>query len=325
MDNMIIETIDLTKIYGNKIGCNKICLSVDEGQIFGFLGPNGAGKSTFIKMLIGLIYPTSGEARLFGEPVGNVAARRRIGFLPENFRYQDWLTGRELLNFHAALAGVPKSDRSARIKTVLKQVKLSSDAADAKIRTYSKGMQQRAGIAAALIADPDLLFLDEPTSALDPIGRMEVREIIADLKDRGKAVFLNSHLLGEVEMVCDKVAIIKAGNIVESGSMDELLKGKIEVEVKATGLDSRFADRLNGHGNIIEQEESRYLIEMNDEGKIPDLAALVIASGGKLYGLTQRKRSLEELFISTITGSTANSVTSGITTDGTLVGGERRF
>jgi ABC-2 type transport system ATP-binding protein len=259
-------------------------------------------------MLIGLIYPTSGEARLFGEPVGNVAARRRIGFLPENFRYQDWLTGRELLNFHAALAGVPKSERSARIETVLRQVKLSYDAANAKVRTYSKGMQQRAGIAAALIADPDLLFLDEPTSALDPIGRMEVREIIADLKERGKAVFLNSHLLGEVEMVCDKVAIIKKGSIVESGSMDELLKGKIEVEVRVTGLDSRFADRLNGHGHIIEQGESRFLIEMNDEDKIPDLAALVIASGGKLYGLTQRKRSLEELFISTVTGSTINNV-----------------
>jgi ABC-2 type transport system ATP-binding protein len=314
---MIIETIDLTKIYGKKIGCNKICLSVDEGQIFGFLGPNGAGKSTFIKMLIGLIYPTSGEARLFGEPVGNVAARRRIGFLPENFRYQDWLTGRELLNFHAALAGVPKSERNNRIETVLKQVKLSRDAADAKIRTYSKGMQQRAGIAAALIADPDLLFLDEPTSALDPIGRMEVREIIADLKERGKAVFLNSHLLGEVEMVCDKVAIIKKGSIVESGSMDELLKSKIEVEVRVTGLDGRFADRLNGYGHIIEQGESRYLIEMNDEDKIPDLAALVIASGGKLYGLTQRKRSLEELFISKVTEST--------TTESVMTGGERRF
>jgi ABC-2 type transport system ATP-binding protein len=303
---MIIETRDLTKIYGTKIGCNKICLSVDEGQIFGFLGPNGAGKSTFVKMLIGLIYPTSGEASLFGEPIGSVAARRRIGFLPENFRYQDWLTGLELLNFHAALAGIPKADRTLRIDAVLKQVKLSH-AADTKIRTYSKGMQQRAGIAAALIADPDLLFLDEPTSALDPIGRMEVREIIADLKERGKAVFLNSHLLGEVEMVCDKVAIIKSGSVVESGSLDELLKSKIEVEVKASGLDGGFEEQLNGYGRMIEQNESRFLIEMNDESAIPDLAAMVIASGGKLYGLNQRKRSLEELFISTIRGGEEQS------------------
>jgi ABC-2 type transport system ATP-binding protein len=303
---MIIETRDLTKIYGTKIGCNKICLSVDEGQIFGFLGPNGAGKSTFVKMLIGLIYPTSGEASLFGEPIGSVAARRRIGFLPENFRYQDWLTGLELLNFHAALAGIPKADRTLRIDAVLKQVKLSH-AADTKIRTYSKGMQQRAGIAAALIADPDLLFLDEPTSALDPIGRMEVREIIADLKERGKAVFLNSHLLGEVEMVCDKVAIIKSGSVVESGSLDELLKSKIEVEVKASGLDGGFEEQLNGYGRMIEQNETRFLIEMNDESAIPDLAAMVIASGGKLYGLNQRKRSLEELFISTIRGGEEQS------------------
>jgi ABC-2 type transport system ATP-binding protein len=148
---------------------------------------------------------------------------------------------------------------------------------------------------------------------------MEVREIIADLKERGKAVFLNSHLLGEVEMVCDKVAIIKKGSMVESGSMDELLKSKIEVEVRAAGLDESFAGRLNGHGRVIEidKNKSRYLIEMNSEDKIPDLAALVIASGGKLYGLTQRKRSLEELFISTVTGSTI--------TDSAITGGEKRF
>ncbi len=301
MDRLVIETKDLTKIYGEKIGCEKICLSVGEGQVFGFLGPNGAGKSTFVKMLIGLIKPTSGTANILGIPLGDISARRRIGFLPENFKYQDWLTGRELLQYHTALAYVAKEVRPQRIADVLRQVKLE-DAADFKIRTYSKGMQQRIGIAAALISDPDLLFLDEPTSALDPIGRLEVREIIARLKERGKAVFLNSHLLGEVEMVCDEVAIIKSGRIIESGTIESLLKGKDEVEITATGFNGSLERDIAGIGKLLKSNGSSIVVELEDEDKIPVLASLIIQNGGDLYNLSRKKRTLEELFMGVVRG-----------------------
>lgn len=301
MANPVLETNNLTKLYGEKIGCEKICLSIDEGQVFGFLGPNGAGKSTFVKMLIGLIKPTSGTATLLGAPIGDVYTRRRVGFLPENFRYQEWLTGRELLRCHAQLARMPRTEHSRRIDEVLQQVKLEA-AADFKIKTYSKGMQQRIGIAAALISDPDLLFLDEPTSALDPIGRMEVREIIADLKARGKAVFLNSHLLGEVEMVCDKVAIIKSGRIIENGTLDDLLKGKVEVEVTVGGLNGSLDRHIAHMGRIIKSNGSHFLLELKDEESIPVLASIIIQDGGKLYNLSRKKRTLEELFIGIVKG-----------------------
>lgn len=299
--NSVIETKDLTKMYGPKVGCEEICLTVGEGQVFGFLGPNGAGKSTFVKMLIGLIKPTSGSARLLGAPLGDVFIRKRIGFLPENFRYQDWLTGRELLRYHAALAFVPKDQRKARINEVLRLVKIEG-AADAKIRTYSKGMQQRIGIAAALVSDPDLLFLDEPTSALDPIGRMEVREIISNLKERGKAVFLNSHLLSEIEMVCDQVAIIKSGRIVESGTLDDLLKGRVEVEITAGNLNGFFGKDFARFGRVITGQGDTVLVELENEDMIPELASQIVASGGKLYNLSRKKRTLEELFMGVVKG-----------------------
>ncbi|MCL6472322.1 MAG: ABC transporter ATP-binding protein [Firmicutes bacterium] len=301
MGKAVIETKDLTKVYGEKIACDKICLSVGEGQIFGFLGPNGAGKSTFVKMLIGLVKPTSGTASLLGSPIGDVFTRRRIGFLPENFRYQDWLTGRELLHYHAALSRLAKWDRKKRIEEALRQVKLT-DAADFKIRTYSKGMQQRIGIAAALISDPDLLFLDEPTSALDPIGRMEVREIITELRGRGKTVFLNSHLLSELEMICDEVAIIKSGRVVESGTLSELLKGRVEVEVTAGNLNGSLINKIASLGTVLRTDKSSFLIELDDEEKIPALASLIVQNGGNLYNLSRKKRTLEELFVDVVKG-----------------------
>jgi ABC-2 type transport system ATP-binding protein len=301
---MVIETHDLTKLYGEKIGCEKICLSVGEGQIFGFLGPNGAGKSTFVKMLVGLIKPTSGTAKLLGATLGDVGARRRLGFLPENFRYQDWLSGRELLYYHAALAFIPRHERDNRIDEVLRMVKLTG-AADGKIKTYSKGMQQRIGIAAALISDPDLLFLDEPTSALDPIGRLEVRGIITSLRDRGKTVFLNSHLLSELEMICDSVAIIKGGRVVEEGTLTELLKGRVEVEVTASQLNGSMERVVDGLGRVLVSKGANVLVELDNEDMIPALAARIIEAGGKLYNLSRKKRTLEELFLGAVKGGEA--------------------
>ena len=205
-----IATSGLTKLYGRKVGCESITHNVPRGSVFGFLGPNGAGKSTFVKMMVGLIDPTSGTAEILGRPLADFTTRARVGLLPENFRYQDWLSPLELLDFHGRLAGMERSAIAERAPRVLERVGLVAEQRG-KIRSFSKGMQQRLGLACALLAEPDLLFLDEPTSALDPIGRHDVREILIEERERGATVFLNSHLLSEVESICDEVAVIDPG------------------------------------------------------------------------------------------------------------------
>lgn len=296
---MIIETVNLTKLYGHKLGCQDICLSVEEGQIFGFLGPNGAGKSTLVKTLVGLIFPTSGEARLLGRPLGDLQARAKIGFLPENFRYQDWLTGNELLALHYDLYGLPANGKAQRVKETLAVVGLLGREGH-RVGTYSKGMQQRLGLAAALLADPDLLFLDEPSSALDPLGRKEVRDIILSLKQRGKTVFLNSHLLSEVEAICDSVAIIKQGRIIASGAVNELNSGKIEVEARIAGFSETLAEILQSRGFAYQVTGEHLRITIQQEAELPELAGLIVANGGRLYEFTPKRQSLESLFISLV-------------------------
>ncbi|RJQ29315.1 MAG: ABC transporter ATP-binding protein [Peptococcaceae bacterium] len=293
---MAIETENLTRLYGSRVGCEQISLSIPKGQIFGFLGPNGAGKSTLVKMLTGLLPPTSGRARLFGGPPGDPAARRRIGFLPENFRYQDWLTGRELLDFHASLCRLSKPERRRRIPAVLEMAGLTGRE-EQRIRTYSKGMQQRLGLACALLADPDLLFLDEPTSALDPLGRREVREIILSLKQAGKTVFLNSHLLSEVEMICDRVAIIRKGRIAAEGSMDKLLEGEMEVDVEVAGRTPELDKALREIALAVNWCGEKGKITIKNKEDIARLAELIVLKGGRLHALTPRQRSLEDLFV----------------------------
>lgn len=293
---MVIETDGLTKVYGNKVGCQEICLSVPEGQIFGFLGHNGAGKSTLVKMLVGLLFPTSGRASLLGRPLGDLNARRRIGFLPENFRYQEWLTGKELLNFHASLYRLTTAEKRTRIPAVLELVGLTGRE-NQRIKTYSKGMQQRIGIACALLPDPELLFLDEPTSALDPLGRKEVREIIVGLRHRGKTVFLNSHLLSEVEMICDQVAIIKKGRIVAAGTMDSLLGGSVEVEMEIEGMSLDIEQGLKNTARSVEVVGNRVNALVETRQDVALLADLVVRGGGRLYRLSPRQRSLEEFFV----------------------------
>jgi len=217
----VIETYELTKFYGTKTGCRDISLTCRKGEIFGFLGPNGAGKSTFVKMLTGLLFPTSGEAEILGRPLGDMAVRQKMGYLPENFKFQDWMTGEDLLSFHASLYRLDKKAKTIRMGEALEIAGLKGSE-KYRIGTYSKGMQQRIGIASALICDPDVLFLDEPTSALDPVGRKEVRDLLLRLKAGGKTIFLNSHLLGEVETICDSIAIIKQGSIVNQGSLESI-------------------------------------------------------------------------------------------------------
>jgi len=293
---MVIETKSLTKRYGDKLACNDINISVGAGEIFGFLGPNGAGKSTCIKMLTGLIFPTSGSGTVLGRPLGDVSARRKLGYLPEQFRYQQWMTGEELLGFHSRLFRLPKSKR--RIDEVLELVGLSGQGRY-KIGGYSKGMQQRIGLAAALLPKPELLFLDEPTSALDPIGRKEVRDIISSLKDNGTTVFLNSHLLSEVESICDSVAIISRGCVARAGKIGELLEAAVSLRLRADNiktdtvdqLRARFDDKLQLHADGI------YSLSLRSKEDVPEIAAYIVAQGARLHELTPVHETLEDAFL----------------------------
>src|SRR5579872_5045088 len=218
--DLAIATYGLRKVFGDKVAVRGLTLEVPRGEVFGFLGPNGAGKTTSVKMLLGLVSPTGGQARVLGAPLGDLTARARIGFLPEHFRFHDCLTARELLRIHGRLHGLKRQPLERRIGVLLERMDLT-DAADRRLAQFSKGMLQRAGFAQALIAEPELLFLDEPTSGLDPLGRMLVRDLIRELRRTGTTVFLNSHLLGEVEATCDRVAFLKHGRVVHEMSLGE--------------------------------------------------------------------------------------------------------
>ncbi|MCX7923495.1 MAG: ABC transporter ATP-binding protein [Clostridia bacterium] len=298
---MVIETENLTKYYGNKIGCRDITISVGKGEIFGFLGPNGAGKSTFIKMLVGLLFPTSGKAFVLGKPVGDVDVRKKIGYLPENFKYQDWMTGEDLLSFHASLYKLDKKNAAAKMEEVLDIVKLKGHERY-RIGTYSKGMQQRIGLACALLPDPDLLFLDEPTSALDPVGRKEVRDIMTKLRSMGKTVLLNSHLLSEVEIVCDSAVIINKGSVIKRGKMEDILESKLILEIHAEDLNSEVLNKLRDFDPGLTYSNNMINMEIKDKDATHHIASIIINGGGKLFELSPRRVSLENVFINLVEG-----------------------
>jgi ABC-2 type transport system ATP-binding protein len=270
---------------------------VRRGEVFGFLGPNGAGKTTSLKMLLGLIEPTAGSGRLLGRPIGDRDARAKVGFLPEHFRFQDWLTGRELLRFHGRLYGLSGASLDARAAALLARLDLT-DAADRPIRGYSKGMMQRAGIAQALLNDPDIIFLDEPTSGLDPLGRLLVRDLIRELRDRGTAVFLNSHLLGEVEATCDRVVFVKQGRIVHERTLSGGgLEDEIEVELRIGGADAALWAALAAHGELFERDGDRGRLRIASEESLPAIAREIVTRGARLYGMQSTRRSLEATFL----------------------------
>ncbi len=296
MSDWIIETKGLTKQYANLKGCIDIDIAVGEGEVFGFLGPNGAGKSTLIKTLVGLLFASSGSAEICGKPLGNLEARKRIGYLPELFKYQEWMTGRDLLSFHASLYKLEKKMMAGRIEEVLEIVNMKGSE-NYKIGTYSKGMQQRIGMASALLSDPKLIFLDEPTSALDPIGRKEVRDIILELKKRNKTIFLNSHLLGEVEQVCDSVAIISHGRIIKQGNIVDLLKGQQILEIEAENMNLQLMSQLELFDEDYTNDGKCIRIALRDPEDTPKIAAMIVESGGKIYSLKPSSNRLEELFI----------------------------
>ncbi len=274
-----------------------IDLSVKAGEIFGFIGPNGSGKTTTIKILTGLMLPTEGEAWLHDLPVNDPQSRARLGFLPEGTFFHDYLTGREFLDFHGALLGIPKAVRRERIPQLLSRVGLAG-AEDRQIRRYSKGMRQRAGLAQALINDPDLVILDEPMSGLDPIGRKDVRDLILALRDEGKTVFFSSHILEDAEVICDQVAIILSGKIVTQGYLDALLgQEMVGAELVVEGIGEALHAELSSDARRAVVQGSRFLFEFGDESAAEKALDRVRASGGRVRSLVPKRRSLEDLLM----------------------------
>jgi ABC-2 type transport system ATP-binding protein len=289
-----IHTVELSKKFGGTVALAGLSMTVPRGEVFGFLGPNGAGKTTSVKLLLGLIAPSSGEGWLLGKPIGDLKTRRRIGYLPELFRYQAWLSAREVLAVHCELAPLPRSSWTDEIATALDTVGLT-DRADDRVGTFSKGMQQRLGLAAALLGEPELVFLDEPTSALDPVGRHDVREVIRGLAARGTAVFLNSHLLSEVEQVCDRVAVVDHGRVIASGTMDQLLSGTT-VRVRVGGLGPEDRVKLVTFGRVDDEGDQLTFTNLDVE-RVPDLVSAIVALGGRVYEVAPRHQTLEDRFL----------------------------
>ncbi|WP_409175070.1 ABC transporter ATP-binding protein [Brevibacillus fortis] len=301
MSEYVIETWELTKQYNGKAGCKNITLQVPRGSVFGFLGQNGAGKSTFVRTMLGLLHPTNGKAVMLGQPIGSVESRKKVGYLPELFRYPDWLTGQQLLEHHAELCGLTHRESKSVIKNVVELVGMAGRERE-RIRGYSKGMQQRIGIACALLSDPELIFLDEPTSALDPIGRKEVRELIARLRDQGKTVFLNSHLLSEMESVCNYVGIIHRSELVVQGDWRKLSTVQPQIELTVDKDSAGFHHELPSfitESRLVRQEENRdtWLMTLDQDNRVPALLQQLIASGAGVHEVVRKQQSLEDVFL----------------------------
>ena len=301
MSNYVIETWDLSKQYNGKAGCKNITLQVPRGSVFGFLGQNGAGKSTFVRTMLGLLHPTAGKAVMLGHPIGTVESRQKVGYLPELFRYPDWLTGQQLLEHHAQLCGLSRSQGKAVIRDVLEQVGMAGRERE-RIRGYSKGMQQRIGIACALLSDPELIFLDEPTSALDPIGRKEVRELITRLRDQGKTIFLNSHMLSEMESVCNYVGIIHRSELVVHGDWRKLSSVAPQVELTVEAASFSAGEELPAfvtESRLLREAASRatWLLTLDQDNRVPALLQALVGRGAAVHEVVQKQQSLEEVFL----------------------------
>ncbi len=294
-----IETQDLRKVFGEYAAVKGLTLQVSQGEVFGFLGPNGAGKTTSMKMLLGLVAPTSGRASLLGAPIGDRPTLARVGFLPEHFRFQEWLTGGEFLQVHGQLLGMEKPALKKRQEALLERVGLTGFR-NKLLRTYSKGMLQRIGLAQALLNHPALVFLDEPTSGLDPVGRRLVRDVIHELRDEGTCVFLNSHLLSEIEVTCNRVAFIRHGEVIRILDLASLNKNQSVVTIRAAGLSPELISGMERWGRDIHAEDGQFTLTVQDEAQIPEINRYLVAQGANVYAITPARKSLEEIFIETV-------------------------
>lgn len=299
MNDIVIETIGLTRIYKQTTAVDGLNLSVPRGSVFGFLGPNGAGKTTTIHMLLGNTRPTSGSARLLGRPVNDIHSRRQVGFLPEKTSFYPFLTAKEFLTVLGRLSGMTGPKLRTRIEETLETVGLAQRGSD-RISTYSRGMVQRLGLAQAIMHEPELIILDEPTSALDPLGRRDVRDIILQLKAKGCTVFINSHMLSEIEMTCDEVAILKAGKVIEAGKLNELLESSHTVDVEVDEMTDAAMAALRAVTLKIKFTQlpmRRFTAYVSGPENVPEIARVLVESGVKLLGMAAGRETLEELFV----------------------------
>jgi ABC-2 type transport system ATP-binding protein len=302
MGSTILRTEALTKTFDvgfvrrRKVhAVEDLTLSVHDGEIFGFVGPNGAGKTTTIKMLMGLIHPTRGEAFIFDAPIPSRASKARIGYLPEHPAWYEFLTGMEALRFFARLAGVDAAAARKRCDELLGLVGLS-EAAGRQIRKYSKGMQQRLGIAQALVGDPAFVVLDEPMSGLDPIGRKEMRDLILELKRLGKTVFFSTHILPDVETLCDRVGVILNGRLRDVGRLGELLSPRVR-QVEVTAVVPQGAREPFGRGRLLSSEGDQLTVAFDDAGAADAAVAAVATGGGRVVSVTPHRETLEDFFV----------------------------
>jgi len=299
-----IEIKGLTKVYTSRLTKTKVVavddlnLEVQEGEIFGFLGPNGAGKTTTIKMLLGLLFPTAGSAVILGKPIGDIEIKAQISYLPESPYFYEYMTGREVLDFYARLFRMDTATRNRRVLGLLERVGMK-DSAGKPLREYSKGMLQRIGVAQALLNDPKVLFLDEPTSGLDPLARKDIRDLIVELRGQGKTVFLSSHQLQEVEMVCDRVAILDHGKLRMVGDLEDLL-AKGGVEVTAAQVSPELAGRIREIADRVETTDKTLVAYNNDEKEARKIIQLILSSDAALVSVSPMRRTLEHLFVETI-------------------------
>lgn len=295
-DTLVIETRNLRKTFGDKVAVQNLTLAVERGEVFGFLGPNGAGKTTSVKMLLNLITPSGGEGFLFGKSLTNPKVRQRIGFLPEHFRFHDWLQADEFLALHADLYHMPSPEAQKRITELLDLVGLTQHA-NKKLREFSKGMLQRIGLAQALLNNPELVILDEPTSGLDPVGRRLVRDIIRNLREQGTTVFLNSHLLSEVEITCDRVAFIKHGEVIQTSPLQTLMEGELSLEIRARNLRPEVIDGLSQWSQNVRVDGEHMSLTINREILLPEINRYLVGQGVDIYAFRPQHVSLEDLFI----------------------------
>lgn len=309
MSEAAVETRGLAKTYRGAFGRDRVealrplDLMVRPGEIFGLLGPNGAGKTTLVKLLLGIVHPTAGEATLFGRPIGDPEARRPTGFLPENHRFPDFLTARQTLRLYARMAGVASAERDARADELLGRVRLS-EAADRKVRTYSKGMMQRLGLAQAMMSRPRLLVLDEPADGVDPVGRREIRDVLLGLRDDGATLFLNSHLLSEIERVCTRVAILKEGRLVREGTVEGLTTEERVWRLRSTPVPGPVAEAL-GESLLAEEVDDpaglgRYRLLAGDRSELNAHIDRLRGAGVEIESVEPLRTSLEDFFVDVV-------------------------
>ncbi len=307
----IIEANDVTKIYsvrrGNSVSALKnFTLSVEEGTVFGLLGPNGAGKTTLIKALLGMISVSSGELKLLGKPASDISVHSEIGYLPESHKFPPFLKGIDALKFFGKLSGLSTSVLNEKTDYYLKKFQLET-AANRKIKTYSKGMMQRLGLIQAVIHNPKIIFLDEPTDGVDPIGRKAIRDFISELKENGKTVFINSHLLSEVEMICDRVAILDKGELVKTGTIDELLNNSNTYFVNIKDSTNKIYSIPELNNFEIKIEKNQIILKDGNYEMLNKIIDILRAHGIMVTGSGENKFSLEDFFIKTLENTEGNN------------------